>query len=262
MNFLGKLTGKSDNGDSQATNSADAQREAALAAARQVLFNPQWSTRAGQCDPPASCEHWAFSFFCVPCAAATAKSRQDGANVCFNILCWQPIGTSAWIRKGYRVNGTCGDDLMCGIFCMPCLVRRAYTEVEVRKNVPLLRGGPDEWQTTLFGCGCCEFFQAVLCPFCPAATAKQLMQPDREVDVCFDWMCTVPFGMYGQVRHMYGIQAEFGLCEDLCLPLVCYPCAVAQAAREAQIRLTKFPQVYGMTAASGAGAAIMNKFLK
>ena len=262
MNFLGKITGdkkQDQQQNGQQPNAAQQAAQQALQAAQAVMYSPKWSTRMGQCDPPATMEHWLFSCFCTPCAAATAKSRMDGTHVLWNFFCWQPIGSGAWVRKGYRVKQTCGDDLMYGIFCMPCSTRRLYTEVELRKEAPQLRGGPDEWQTTLFACGCCEFFQAVICPFCPASEAKQFMQPDQDKDTCFDWMCTIPFGMYGQVRHMYGIKAEFGMLEDCCLPLFCYPCAIAQANREAQWRLMNTPYVYGASAASGVGQVIAGK---
>uniref|UniRef100_A0A7S1PSH8 Uncharacterized protein n=1 Tax=Neobodo designis TaxID=312471 RepID=A0A7S1PSH8_NEODS len=262
MNFLGKITGSQNNQNEQQgsqQNAAQQQAQQALQAAQQVLFAPKWSTRMGQCDPPATCEQWAFSCFCHQCAAAKSKTLTDGSDICYNFFCWHWIGGMSYVRREYGIKGSCGDDLMCGLFCMPCTIRRFYTEVETRKTIPLLRGGPDEWQTTLFACGCCEFFQAVLCPFCPAATAKQLLQPNQDMDSCFDWMCLIPPGIYGQVRHMYGIKAEFGMLEDCCLPVVCYPCAIAQARREAEWRLLNTPHVYGMTAAQGVGQTVLGK---
>jgi hypothetical protein len=200
--------------------------------------NPTWSTRLGQCDPPATCEQWACACLCHQCASAKAKSQTDGTDPCYNFFCWHWIGGMSFVRREYGIKGACGDDLMCGLFCFPCLVRRGLTESELRGAMPNALGavnarGDREWATTLFACDCCEFFEALICPFCVAHYTRNMVQPGERGDCCFDMMCVIPFAMYGQARHRYGVQAEFGVLEDLCLPLVCYPCALAQARREA-----------------------------
>uniref|UniRef100_A0A7S1PR85 Uncharacterized protein n=1 Tax=Neobodo designis TaxID=312471 RepID=A0A7S1PR85_NEODS len=268
MNFLGKITGSQNNQNEQQgsqQNAAQQQAQQALQAAQQVLFAPKWSTRMGQCDPPATCEQWAFSCFCHQCAAAKSKTLTDGSDICYNFFCWHWIGGMSYVRREYGIKGSCGDDLMCGLFCIPCLVRRGLTESELRGVVqsPYRTPGqqPDrEWATTLFACGCCEFFEALLCPFCVAHYTRNLLQPYEERgDCCFDMMCLIPFAMYGQARHRYGIVAEFGCIEDICVPVVCYPCAIAQARREAEWRLLNTPHVYGMTAAQGVGQTVLGK---
>jgi hypothetical protein len=233
--FLNKLTGKDDKKTEQ-------KAEQAVAVVKAVVHNPKWGTRMGDCDPPATCEQWMLSCFCTQCAAAKGKTEFDGSNMCVNILCWNPVGSQSWMRRGYGIDGTCGDDLMCGLFCAPCNTRRALTESSIRGKVPLMNGGPTEWQETLFGCGCCEFFQAIMCPFCISHSTRLVLQPTMRPDCCFDVLCMIPFGMYSQVRHTYGIQAEFGCAEDIFLPLFCFPCAITQAEREAKWRLRNRPQ--------------------
>ncbi len=198
----------------------------------------RWGTTLGQCDQPATCEEWAFALFCIQCAQASAKSKVDGTNVCYNFCCWHHGGSMSYVRRDYQITGTCGDDMMCALMCPCCLVRRGLTEATLRGPVenPFVRPGErpqHEWTTTLFACSCCEFFEAILCPWCVAHYTRNLIQTHERGDCCFDMLCLVPFAMYGQVRQVYGIKAEFDCAEDVFLPLVCFPCALAQARREA-----------------------------
>jgi hypothetical protein len=55
------------------------------------------------------------------------------------------------------------------------------------------------------------------------------IQPEAQQSACFDAMCVLPQSMYGQVRHSYGIITDFPVCEDVCVPQVCFPCALNQA---------------------------------
>merc|ERR1719456_1237800 len=192
---------------------------------------PRWTTRAGQCDPPATCEQWLCACFCTQCAQAQAKSNVDGTHVCYNCLCWHHGGSVSFVRREYGLFGTCGDDLMCSLFCGPCQVRQALTESELRGVVPspfFARKGPSqrEWANTLFGCDGCECLEAMLCPWCVAHYTRNMLQPVERGDCCFDMLCILPTAIYGQVRHHHGIHAEFGVLEDVCLPVVCYPCAL------------------------------------
>jgi hypothetical protein len=200
--------------------------------------NPMWTTRLGQCQPPANCEQWMCAWFCCQCASAQAKTRVDGTNVCYNFMCWHFGGAMSFIRREYGIKGSCGDDCMCSLFCYPCFVRRGITEAEIRGRVPSPFAQPGaqptrEWMHTLFSCDCCEFFEALLCPFCVAHYTRNMLQPYERGDCCFDMACVIPAAIYGQVRHHHGIIAEFDTCEDICLPIWCYPCALIQARKEA-----------------------------
>lgn len=217
-----------------------------------------WQTRIGQCDPPAETQDWLLSIFCTQCASAVAKSNQDKTHPCFNFMCWTPIISYSWVRKGYGIPGVCGDDLMCAIFCSCCTTRRIYTEARDRKEIqrPL---GNDKWKETLFGCDCPGFFYSMLCAPCAAHKIRNILQPDREASCCYDCMCNNPFAMYGQVRHTYGIvgdcgtqESAAGVAEDIFLPVVCQPCALDQALREARFRATQQPAARVANAAAGA----------
>jgi hypothetical protein len=114
-----------------------------------------------------------------------------------------------------------------------------YTEGRIRgaNKAVLPRGGPNDWQESLFGCGCCGFFSALLCPCMQAHEVNTYLLPNGHKDTCFSCLCVNPLATYGQVRHSYGIQAEFDCIQDFAVPLFCYPCALNQAAREARWRV-------------------------
>lgn len=216
---------------------------------------PEWLTRLTQCDPPARCEDWAFACFCNHCAQASAKSQHDGTHCFYNLLCWHHIGSYSYIRRGYGIPGTCGDDMMCGLFCFPCTIRRIVTETRERGQVqPIGNMNNGVWMETLFGCSCCGLFQSLICPFCVAHEARLFLQPGVN-DTCFDWLCLIPTAMYGQVRHTFQLRSDCPLIEDICLPTVCWPCALDQARRECE-RRAGTPEYLGRHAAHAAGVRI------
>lgn len=217
---------------------------------------PEWLTRMAQCDPPAKVEEWFFALFCFQCAQASAKGKADGSHCFYNFLCWHHIGTYSWIRRGYHIPGTCGDDMMCGLFCYPCTIRRVLTETAQRGQVVQIGNMNDgKWIETLFGCGCCGLFQAAICPFCVAHEARLLLQPQGETDTCFDWLCLIPTALYGQTRHSFNLKSDCPLIEDILLPVVCYPCAVDQARRECT-RRAGLPEYIARQSARHAGIRI------
>jgi hypothetical protein len=199
-----------------------------------------WSTRATQCDPPADMQEWFLAMLCFQCAQASAKSKADGTHCFYNLLCWHHGGTVNWIRRGYGIQGTCGDDMAWSILCYPCAVRRVLTESKVRGQWRQIGNSTqDNWLATTFGCSFCGIVQATICPFCVAHEARLILQPQPgSDDMCFDWMCLIPFALYGLVRHAFNLRSDCGLLEDVAFPLILYPCALDRARRECINRLT------------------------
>lgn len=202
----------------------------------QILNPSEWSTRLSQCDPPATMEDWCFSVWLLPCAAALAKSETDGTHGCYNFLCWHPIGGYSWVRNEYKIRGVCGDDCGYGIFCMCCTTRQMYTESHLRGKVQLGQRGlnMNRWNHSLFDCSFTECVEVLCCPCCVAHEARTVLQPAVAQDTCFDCCCVLPTAMYGQVRHQYGIISDCSVCEDLFIPVLCFPCALNQARKEAR----------------------------
>eukprot|EP00658_Telonema_sp_P-2_P049367 TRINITY_DN37536_c0_g1_i3.p1 TRINITY_DN37536_c0_g1~~TRINITY_DN37536_c0_g1_i3.p1 ORF type:complete len:103 (+),score=32.16 TRINITY_DN37536_c0_g1_i3:123-431(+) len=66
---------------------------------------------------------------------------------------------------------------------------------------------------------------------CLAHNVHQNLQPKAD-SCCYDLLCLNPASMYGQVRNEYGIVTDFPVCEDVCLPLICAPCALNRAFKQ------------------------------
>lgn len=209
---------------------------------------PMWHTRLTQHDSPAEMSHCLYAWCCPQCTAAAAKSKADKSHPCFNFMCFTPIGMMSWVRLGYHIPGVCGDDICYGMWCMPCMIRRIYTESIVRgpNNQPPTQGSnTNEWKATLFDCTPCELCNAAFCPCCVVHEIRQNLQPEAAESCCFDSMCILPTAMYGQVRHSYGIITDFPVCEDVCVPLACFPCALNQAHK-----MTMWVKSHGLPTAS------------
>ena len=194
----------------------------------------QWNTTMGQCEGVEN-KHWAYAIFCPLCAAAQAKGEMDQTHPVFNFFCFTPIGGYSYVRQGYNIMGECGQDCINGGLCMPCGVRQMYTESQTRRQIAGRFGETSgNWNTQLGECNDCgEFFKAVFCPCIVSHEIHQMMQP--KADNCFDYFCIIPMSMYGQVRVTYGIGSEWPhpVCEDLCVGLLLYPCALNRSLREA-----------------------------
>jgi hypothetical protein len=203
--------------------------------------NDKWTTRMGQCDDSAPMPHWLCSIFCLPCGMAKAKSTVDGSHPCYNVLCWTPVGTTSYVRLGYGIKGECGEDCAKALLCPCCNARQVYSEAELRGA---LRGdfglGTNEWKSgSLFACTAGELCMAIICPCLVVHKVRSMLQPGS--DTYFDCCCILPTAMYGLVRNTYGLTSEcpdFPCLEDILVPLVCYPCALARARREADLQKT------------------------
>ena len=199
----------------------------------------QWSTKMMQCDGIPK-EHWFYSIFCTPCAAAHAKSKVDQTHPVFNFFCFLPVGSYSFVRHAYNIMGECGQDCMYGWGCMFCATRQIWTEANTRGKIVGKYGQASaQWSTDLTQCDCGQFWKAALCPCLIAHEVRTLMQP--KADNCFDYLCILPTSMYGQVRVTYGIASGWpmsGGCEDIIVGLFMYPCGLNRALREAAYQKT------------------------
>lgn len=219
--------------------------------------SPKWTTMLGACEEPSSGGTWAMSCLFPCCTAASAKSEADGSSFCYNCMCWNCLSGNNWVRRHYKIDGACGEDMVCGCVCYPCITRRMKTETEVRGQAALLRGGPETWSSEYFGCGFIGFLQALLFPCCVASSIRKLLQPETQKEPsprAFDCLCIYPCAMWGQTRHMYGLEPMYvGECaDDVCLACACYPCALLHAERECKTRFTDMPHLYGLAAKKNA----------
>lgn len=208
----------------------------AVGAATTAAPSNQWTTKLHQCDqvPPP---HWLLAIFCLPCAAAKAKSKVDQSNPFFNFMCWTPVGTYSFVRASYNIVGDGGEDCCNGGICMPCGTRQVFTEAS---QLGPLAGGSygqttNAWTAPLFECQGSECAMATFCPCMVSSAIRVLMQPSTSGDKWFNLLCVVPTGWYGQVRHTAGIGSEWPhpVMEDLIVGSFCYPCALNRAQKEA-----------------------------
>eukprot|EP00656_Telonema_subtile_P005228 TRINITY_DN12376_c0_g1_i1.p1 TRINITY_DN12376_c0_g1~~TRINITY_DN12376_c0_g1_i1.p1 ORF type:complete len:177 (-),score=6.53 TRINITY_DN12376_c0_g1_i1:504-1034(-) len=94
----------------------------------------QWSS--GVCGCFDDCGSCCYACFCPSCAVASAASRYDGSNWCFNWLCKSPCATHNILRTGkYSIKGGCGDDICLPLCCSTCVAARMLREVKVRGPV-------------------------------------------------------------------------------------------------------------------------------
>jgi hypothetical protein len=104
-------------------------------------------------------------------------------------------------------------------------------------------------------CDCCALMQSTLAPCCVAHTIRQYVQPLDDEEQLVDYCCLVPCAMAGQVRQSFALRAycervepatgrDVSLwgtycCNDVCLPLWCYPCFLERALRECKARVRR-----------------------
>ena len=211
-----------------------------MIANRGAAQNNDWSTRVSQCSVPSTTEDCLCGLFCCPCAFATAKSTVDGTNACYDFLCWNPIANRNFVRHEYNIPGVCGDDIGYTMFCPFCVGRQILTESKLRGRSQQPRqatygANTERWNISLFDCDVRSCITVFVCPCYITSQLRLVMQPNASEDGCINNCCIYPTSLYGQVRHYYGIapqNADCPFCEDVCLPLFCYPCAIIRARKE------------------------------
>ena len=220
-----------------------------------VAPSPEWTTRMTQHDGAVNTNDWLYSCFCTPCAAAQAKGNVDRTHPCYNFLCWTPIAGYSYVRLAYGINGTCGDDMMWGIFCPCCITRQMYTESNIRGGLNGSYGANQgSWNHSLFDCTPCELCEATFCVPCVTHSVRTNLpnQDLAERSCCFDALCVMPTSLYGQVRNDYGILSDLGPVEDIFLPIICFPCALNRARKEASLQKSK-------AGGGGLGSGLLSK---
>ena len=75
-----------------------------------------------------------FSYLCLPCAAAHARSNLDDSNVIFNACCLTLPANRWLIRTAYGINGDSFDDVTTSLFCAPCVVNQMLHTTIMRRN--------------------------------------------------------------------------------------------------------------------------------
>ncbi len=146
------------------------------------------------------------------------------------------------MRHEYNIPGVCGDDLGYTLFCPFCVGRQILTEsrlrgVSMQRYAPVYGANTDRWNISLFDCDFCNCLSALVCPCCMTADIRVMLQPSAAQDGFINHCCIMPPAMYGQVRNHYGIISDVPFCEDVLLALVCYPCAIIRAKKEATHRV-------------------------
>ena len=69
---------------------------------------------------------------CSSCLVASARNDYDGSNCCFNFCCVSEPAARNIIRSGYKINGSCGEDIIVGICCAPCSAIQLVSEIRER----------------------------------------------------------------------------------------------------------------------------------
>eukprot|EP01006_Ploeotia_vitrea_P000579 TRINITY_DN103296_c0_g1_i1.p1 TRINITY_DN103296_c0_g1~~TRINITY_DN103296_c0_g1_i1.p1 ORF type:complete len:272 (+),score=20.58 TRINITY_DN103296_c0_g1_i1:23-817(+) len=182
---------------------------------------------------------------CLPyCAMASARTKMDRSNCCFNCMCMNPMVGNNVIRESYNIEGDCCGDILTVYFCGPCAVVRAYNEVNARGPVSMQAYAEgQQWSTGLCDCShdgssCCYSYSA---PRFALAAARTDFD---DSNYCFNCCClgTGPFAR-NLVRESYGIE---GSCiGDICTVYWCSICSTAQVLREVKrrrfIKLPPYP---------------------
>lgn len=74
-------------------------------------------------------------FGCSSCLAASARSDYDGSDCCFNFCCVPEPAVRNIIRRGYGIDGFCGEDMIVGVCCQPCNAIQLVAEVHERGQI-------------------------------------------------------------------------------------------------------------------------------
>jgi len=226
----------------------------------------RWKQDLCGCEPCGDC---CFSLWCLPCAHASAREYHDGSSCWLNTLTTPPWYTLNTMKVNYGIGSRqdCAEDLFTGLFCGPCVARRALVEA---KEFPVVRTGnkapistnpakgqifKDGYYLGAAGVGkyepgsrkelmwlggslsdcfpdyCCY---AMMCPLCASARQRTMLDGS---DCCLN-VCTVtPPAVYHHVRHYYGIDGE--PFTDFFIGIFCYPFAIDRLRREIVLRTVK-----------------------
>eukprot|EP01031_Cornospumella_fuschlensis_P036052 gene36052-43722_t len=154
-----------------------------------------------------------FSFFCCPCAQASARSRFDGSNWCVNCLCMTPSASRWAIRTGYGIPGSAHWDCWMGALCACCVINQELQTVNSFGRVPVQNAGPEHLINERKGYGshtCCEICYAgwysLLCSPC----AMGLAMESAGMPCWFGACCVGSFAGNSLQRYHHRIRPMFG----------------------------------------------------
>lgn len=82
----------------------------------------------------------AYSWFCVPCALASARTNIDDSHWFYNVFCMGHVTERWMIRTAYDIAGSGGNDCLIGSCCIPCSANQLYQTTKSYGN-PTLNGG-------------------------------------------------------------------------------------------------------------------------
>mmetsp|Transcript_18011 Transcript_18011/g.26219 ORF Transcript_18011/g.26219 Transcript_18011/m.26219 type:complete len:233 (+) Transcript_18011:174-872(+) len=184
-----------------------------------------------------SFKYCCFALCCPVCANASARSRFDDSNWCFNLFIGLPA-TRNLIREGYRIEGGCVTDILISCCCPICSVAQLLNEVDRRGSVTAEYGtnrSPVEipWDNGLFSCF--KSCNNCLCGLCcaPCALAQARTNYDGG-DFIFTLLCFSPCLTRSVIREGYNIE---GTCfSDIIFPTLCYSCTACQLLNEVNSR--------------------------
>jgi len=178
----------------------------------------------------------AMGCFCPQCAYASARSKFDTSNCCFNMFCVTPCLAHSIIREGYDIRGTCAEDVCFPLCCMPCAACRLLNEVNSRGLSPGQKAsepGSQDWKVPLFGCTN-DVPSCIYVCFCPQCASARARSDADESNCCFNMFALTPPVLRNIVRENYGIEGNF-VC-DICCGTLCCGLSICQIVQEIKLR--------------------------
>eukprot|EP00483_Globobulimina_turgida_P002944 UN02949 len=76
-----------------------------------------------------------YAWFCPACMWAQIKTNYDHSGCCLNLFCLGPPAVRNIVRKGYGIDGSCGNDICISFCCSCCAAIQTNAEVSTRGDV-------------------------------------------------------------------------------------------------------------------------------
>uniref|UniRef100_A0A7S2V1M3 Uncharacterized protein n=1 Tax=Fibrocapsa japonica TaxID=94617 RepID=A0A7S2V1M3_9STRA len=217
----------------------------------QVTEAPQEDWKSGLFGCCSSPKNLIFAC-CLPwCAVADARTKFDGSNCCFNVMCVGIVAGRNIIREGYKIKGGCIGDLIATLFCPVCVMTQMMNEVESRGKVTAQYGSNRPatevpWKHSIFDIcfNSSNFIYGCCCPSCAIAQARTDFDGS---DCCFNFLCFTPCLARSVIREGYNIEGSCIM--DILCPWLCVECVACQLMNEVSDRGKVTKQYVSVTAA-------------
>jgi Cys-rich protein (TIGR01571 family) len=182
-----------------------------------------------------------YAYCCPPCANASARTRYDTSDFCFNLFCVPLPMTRNIIREGYGLKGHFFGDMCISNVCGLCAINQLLCEVKERGKVDGPAAGSDQWKVGL--CSCCEggFWRCVYAFTMPGAAAASARTMYDLSEFLLNYQCGNTCIMRSVIREGYGIEGN--CCGDIMTSTFCHCCAAAQMYNEVHIRGPSVPRM-------------------